>query len=188
MGEPDRTRASSQQGQPAKDKPDPVKTGPRARRPVARNLPGAKAALVAFALTVLLGIGATSAAGLWQQSGTATMTVSAAADWPLAPMSVLCTAGPGDSVTLTIQNIPAPTAVTVASRTAGGTYGSGISVSPASATFVVSATSYGIPASVGSVKNGKIDLHVSATYTGGPGTAELLGLQLTGNNTRLACQ
>jgi signal peptidase len=34
MGEPDRTRASSQQGQPAKAKPDPVNTGPRARRPV----------------------------------------------------------------------------------------------------------------------------------------------------------
>lgn len=37
-----------------------------------QNLPGAKAALVAFVLTVLLGVGATSAAGLWQQSATAT--------------------------------------------------------------------------------------------------------------------
>ena len=98
MGETDHTRASSRQ-----------------------NLPGAKAALVAFALTVLLGIGATSAAGLWQQSATATLGVAAATDWPAAPMSVQCTPGPGDSVTLTIQNIPAPTAVTVASRTSGGT-------------------------------------------------------------------
>ena len=153
-----------------------------------QNLPGAKAAPVAFILTVLLGAGAASAAGLWQQSASTTMAVSAATDWPAAPMSVHCAAGPGDSVTLTLQNIPAPTAVTVASRTAGGTYGSAISVSPASATIVVSATSYGIPGSVGSTKNGKIDLRVSATYTGGPGTAELLGLQLTGNNTRLACQ
>jgi hypothetical protein len=165
MGETDHTRASSRQ-----------------------NLPGAKAALVAFVLTVLLGIGATSAAGLWQQSGTATMGVSAATSWPPAPMSLQCTAGPGDSVTLTIQNIPVPTAVTVASRASGGIYGSGIAVSPASATIVVSPTSYGIPDSVGSVKNGKIDLRVSATYTGGPGTAEITGLQLTGNNTRLACQ
>ncbi|MDQ0866560.1 hypothetical protein [Arthrobacter globiformis] len=166
MGEKDHTRASGRQ-----------------------NLPGAKPAVVAFVLTVLLGIGATSAAGLWQQSATATLGVSAATDWPAAPMSVQCTAGPGDSVTLTIQNIPAPTAVTIASRASGGTtYGSGVPVSPASATIVVSAVSYGIPDSVGSVKNGKIDLRVSATYTGGPGTAEILGLQLTGNNTRLACQ
>lgn len=153
-----------------------------------QNLPGAKAAPVAFVLTVLLGVGATSAAGLWQQSASTTMAVSAATDWPAAPMSVLCAAGPGDSVTLTIQNIPAPTAVTIASRTSGGTYGAAMSVSPASATIVVGAASYGIPGSVGSAKNGKIDLRVSATYTGGTGTAELLGLQLTGNNTRLACQ
>jgi hypothetical protein len=153
-----------------------------------QNLPGAKAALVAFVLTVLLGAGATSAAALWQQSATATLAVSAAADWPAAAMSLHCTAGPGDSVTLTIQNIPAPTAVTIASRTSGGTYGSSVTVSPTSATIVVGATTYGIPESVGSTKNGKVDLRVSATYTGGTGTAELLGLQLTGNNTRLACQ
>jgi hypothetical protein len=147
-----------------------------------RNLPGAKAALVAFFLTVLLGVGATSAAGLWQQSATTTMTVA----WPDTPMSLQC-APSGDSVTLTILNIPAPTSVSVASRMNGtATYGTA-TAAPASTTITVSPTSYGIPQSVGNNKNVKVDLRVSATYTGGPGTAELAGLQLTGNNAKLGC-
>jgi len=146
------------------------------------NLPGAKTALAAFVLTVLLGVGITSAAGLWQQSATTTMTVA----WPDTPMSLQCAAS-GDSVTVTILNIPSPTAVSVASRMNGtATYGSA-TAAPASTTISVSATSYGIPQSVGNSKNVKIDLRVSATYNGGSGTAELLGLQLTGNNARLAC-
>jgi hypothetical protein len=147
-----------------------------------RNLPGARTALAAFFLTVLLGVGVTSAAGLWQQSATTTMTVA----WPDTPMSLQCAAS-GDSVAVTILNIPSPTAVSVASRMNGtATYGSA-TAAPASTTFTVSANSYGIPQSVGSNKIVKVDLRVSATYNGGSGTAELLGLQLTGNNSKLAC-
>jgi hypothetical protein len=147
-----------------------------------RNLPGARTALAAFFLTVLLGVGVTSAAGLWQQSATTTMTVA----WPDTPMSLQCAAS-GDSVAVTILNIPSPTAVSVASRMNGtATYGSA-TAAPASTTFTVSANSYGISQSVGSNKNVKVDLRVSATYNGGSGTAELLGLQLTGNNSKLAC-
>ncbi|MFE4541425.1 hypothetical protein [Arthrobacter sp. NPDC056727] len=155
---------------------------------VQAKVPGAMLALFAFMLTVLLGIGGTSAVALWQQSASATMSVSAAASWPGSGMGLQCASGPGDSVTLTITNAPSPTSVSVASRTAGGTYGSEYTVTPTSATIVVAATSFGIPASVGSTKNGKIDLRVSAWFDGGSGMAEISGLQLTGNNSKLACQ
>lgn len=154
---------------------------------VQAKVPGAMLALFAFMLTVLLGIGGTAAVALWQQSATATVSVSAAASWPGSGMGLQCASVPGDSVTLTITNAPSPTAVTVASRTAGGTYGSDYTATPTSATIVVATSSFGIPASVGSTKNGKIDLRVSASFDGGSGTAELLGLQLTGNNSKLSC-
>ena len=50
------------------------------------NLPGAGPALGAFVLTVLLGVGGASASALWQQSATATMTVTASGAWPSAPV------------------------------------------------------------------------------------------------------
>jgi hypothetical protein len=152
------------------------------------KMPGGMLALFAFMLTVLLGIGGTSAVALWQQSASATMAVSAAASWPGSDMALQCAAGPGDSVTLTIANAPSLTSVSVASRTAGGTYSADYPVTPAAATIVVAATSFGIPTSVGSTKNGKIDLRVNASFDGGSWAAEISGLQLTGNNSKLACQ
>ncbi|WP_457945915.1 hypothetical protein ACTAQI_11265 [Pseudarthrobacter sp. alpha12b] len=47
-----------------------------------RDLPGAALAVGAFVLTVLLGVGGASASALWQQSATATMTVTASGPWP----------------------------------------------------------------------------------------------------------
>ena len=55
-----------------------------------REIPGAALAVGAFVLTVLLGVGGASASALWQQSATATMTVTASGTWsaPVFPTPV----------------------------------------------------------------------------------------------------
>jgi hypothetical protein len=56
------------------------------------QVPGAKAGLVAFVLTVLLGAGGVAAHALWQQSATAALSVSAAGSWPGPAITALtCT-------------------------------------------------------------------------------------------------
>lgn len=90
-----------------------------------RNLPGAGLALGAFVLTVLLGIGGASASALWQQSATATMTVTASGTWPTAGFSnFTCTNdSPQKVATLTAAGSRAPTTLTYAALQANGTYG-----------------------------------------------------------------
>lgn len=57
-----------------------------------RSLPGAALAVGAFVLTVLLGLGGTSASALWQQSATASMTVTASNTWPGPTLTLGCAA------------------------------------------------------------------------------------------------
>ncbi len=90
-----------------------------------RDVPGAALAVGAFVLTVLLGVGGASASALWQQSATATMTVTASGTWPVTPFSQFtCTNdSPQKVATLAAAGSRAPTALTYAALQANGTYG-----------------------------------------------------------------
>jgi hypothetical protein len=86
------------------------------------KIPGAMLALFAFVLTVLLGIGGASAFALWQQSATATMTVSASSNWG-APLTLACTHSTNEkTATLTVSSAQTPVTLTIAARQADGTY------------------------------------------------------------------
>lgn len=86
-----------------------------------RRIPGARAALTAFVLTVLLGAGGAAAQALWQQSATATMTVTAAGSWAgPAVTSLTCSNNPSHkTATLTLQ-LPRTASVTYAAVQADG--------------------------------------------------------------------
>ncbi|MFE4542243.1 hypothetical protein [Arthrobacter sp. NPDC056727] len=88
-----------------------------------RSVPGAKAALIAFVLTVLLGVGVTSAAGLWQQSATATMAVSAATAWPGDTTVLACTVTAANGKAATLTASPATTMTVTAALVTGSTVG-----------------------------------------------------------------
>lgn len=89
-----------------------------------RNLPGAAAAVGAFVLTVLLGLGGASASALWQQSATATMTVRAAAAWPgPALTSLTCTNDAPEKVATLKVTVPATATVSYAALQSNGSYG-----------------------------------------------------------------
>jgi hypothetical protein len=90
-----------------------------------RNLPGAAAAVGAFSLTVLLGLGGASASALWQQSATATMTVKAAAEWQgQAFTQFTChNDNPQKIATVTASGSVAPVSLTYAALQPNGMYG-----------------------------------------------------------------
>jgi hypothetical protein len=87
-------------------------------------------AIGAFVLTVLLGVGGASASALWQQSATATMSVTANGTWP---GQLICSwADNADKyVNLAYTLSGAPTGLTLSAKTADGTYSAGIAVTPA---------------------------------------------------------
>jgi hypothetical protein len=86
------------------------------------KIPGAMLALFAFVLTVLLGIGGAAAVALWQQSATATMSVSAGTNWG-APITLACTNNMNaKTATLTVSAAQTPTTLTMAARQSDGTY------------------------------------------------------------------
>lgn len=148
---------------------------------------GARLAFGAFLLTVLLGAGGTSAVALWQQSATAEMTVSAAATWPGPAITLACAVAANDSVKLTVTSSGAPTQISITSRLMSGTYGSEYNVSPVTTSVVISATSYGIPQTLGGNKNVPIAIRVTATFEDGSSSAEMAGFKITGNNSKISC-
>jgi hypothetical protein len=86
-------------------------------------------AIGAFVLTVLLGVGGASASALWQQSATATMSVTANGTWP---GQLICSwADNADKyVNLAYTLSGAPTGLTLSAKTADGTYSAGTAVTP----------------------------------------------------------
>ena len=93
------------------------------------RIPGAALAAGAFVLTVLLGVGGVSASALWQQSATATMTVTASGAWPgPALASLTCTNdAPEKIATLKVTAAVAPATITYAAVQANGTLGTSYS-------------------------------------------------------------
>ena len=89
------------------------------------RIPGVVPAIGAFVLTVLLGVGGVSASALWQQSATATLSVTANGAWPGPELGALtCTNdAPEKIATLKVTATAAPATITYAALQANGTYG-----------------------------------------------------------------
>lgn len=155
------------------------------------KIPAAMLALFAFVLTVLLGIGGTAAVALWQQSATATMTVSAAASWPAHAISVTCVPMPANnSVNLTVTGDPR-SASSIASRLSGGSYGAEMSLGTQSGafTFELTTSTFGMATTLnGAPANSHVDVRIQATFPDqGTASFDLMQLPITGNNKRIAC-
>lgn len=154
------------------------------------KIPGAMLALFAFVLTVLLGIGGMAAVALWQQSATATMSVSAASSWQ--SVSVTCVTVPANnSVNLTVTGDPRSSS-SIASRLSGGSYGAETSLSGAQSgafTFELTISTYGMAATLnGAPPAPHVDIRIQATFPDqATASVEVLQLPVTGNNKRIAC-
>jgi hypothetical protein len=155
-----------------------------------KDLPGAGAAVGAFALTVMLGVGGASASALWQQSATATMTVSAAATWPAPAFTgFTCTNdGPRKTATITATGTSQPVSLTYAALKPDGTYGPSYTESVAlgtTSTVTLRITSAII---VANRTSSQLTVRVTATYsdqTQTSGTA-VLGLEQN-NSDKITC-
>ena len=149
-----------------------------------RNLPDAAAAVGAFVLTVLLGLGGASASALWQQSATATMAVTAA--WGEQAFSGFnCTNdNPQKVATLTAAGSRAPASLTYAALQANGTYGpsysDGVSLG-ATSTVSLTITS---PLIAANRSTTQLTVRVTATYADQTQTTATATLRLEqGNNS-----
>jgi hypothetical protein len=155
---------------------------------VQANVPGAMLAVFAFVLTVLLGIGGTAAVALWHQSATATMSVSAAADWGPPTITLACTPSSNEkTATLTVTSAQTPTLLTIARR-AGGSYGPLTIEYPSdlnAQTFTLTETS---PIVIANAGVNPMTVRVTATYLDGQkATAEwTLGIVSNGGKVRCA--
>jgi hypothetical protein len=100
------------------------------------RIPGLLPAIGAFVLTVLLGAGGTAASALWQQSATATMTVTADGTWP---GQLICSRvdSADKFVDLAYAFSGTPTALALSVKKADGTYGAGTAVTPLSSTGTI---------------------------------------------------
>jgi hypothetical protein len=152
------------------------------------RVPGAMLALFAFMLTVLLGIGGTAAVALWQQSATATMSVSAAANWGPPTITLACTPSTNEKTsTLTATSAQTPTLLTIA-RKANGTYSPLAIEYPSDVnaqTFTLTETSLIVVANAGA---NPMTVRVTATFSDGQqATAEwTLGIIATGGKVKCA--
>ena len=156
---------------------------------VQARVPGVMLALFAFMLTVLLGIGGTAALALWQQSATATMSVSAAANWGPAAITLACTPSTNEkTATLAVSSTQTPTLLTVAARQANGTYSPLAIEYPAdlnAQTFTLTETSPIVIANAGATS---MTVRVTGTFSDGQkATAEwTLGIVTTGGKVKCA--
>ncbi|MFE5838381.1 hypothetical protein [Arthrobacter sp. NPDC056493] len=134
---------------------------------VRARVPGAMLALFALVLTVLLGIGGTAAVALWQQSATATMSVTAAANWGPPTITLACTPSANEkTATLTATSAQTPTLLTLA-RQVNGTYGPPAIEYPAdpnAQTFTLTENSPIVVANAGA---NPMTVRVTATFSDG---------------------
>lgn len=134
-----------------------------------QGLPGGPAAIGAFVLTVMLGLGGSAASALWQQSATATMTVTAAANWPGPAISSLTCLNDSPQKTAFLRisaprNITALTygAVQASGSTATAYSGSEISVAGSSGSITLTAASQIMR---DNFYSGQLTVRVMATYS-----------------------
>lgn len=160
------------------------------------RIPGATLAVGAFLLTVLLGIGGVSASALWQQSATATMSVTANGAWPgPALASLTCTNSNADkTATLTVTLSAISATITYAAVQANGTLGPSyagpvILFPSTSATIVLQSSPQ--PASTSQILKdnpaGPLTVRVTATYLDTTAASMDMVLNNSTNNHKIVC-
>jgi hypothetical protein len=156
-----------------------------------RNLPGSAVALGAFVLTVLLGTGGPAASALWQQTATATMTVTASATWP-GPFftGFTCTNDSNrTNATLTATGPKAPTSMAYAALQPNGTFGPSYfdaAILGSTGTVVLNVTS---PIITANRQTAQLTVRVTATYpdqTQAIGTA-VVQIEQGNNSNKVTC-
>ena len=155
------------------------------------GLPGASAAVGAFTLTVLLGLGGSAASALWQQSATATMTVAAAADWAgTAFQQFTCARVDNADKTVALNYVlpEVPASLTLSAKRPDGTFGPPHTVAGAGASgsILLNANSQII------AENHTMSLltvNAVATYQNGTAASAEIALRLDvgTNNGKLYC-
>ena len=152
-------RAPGGQGQSAAAERsiESLRRGRRVKSPAAAR---AALAVGAFVLTVLLGVGGASASALWQQSATATMTVTANGTWPGPAIVALSCADPSKkSVALTVTLNSTLTAAQLPATLSVAVVGSG--------------TTYSEWTTLGTAKTGQIDLSTTHALVVGQPTGTI---------------
>lgn len=155
---------------------------------VQAKVPGGMLALFAFMLTVLLGIGGTSAVALWQQSASATMSVSAAANWGPPTITLACTPTTNEkTATLTVTSAQTPTLLTIAARQANGTYSPLAIEYPSdlnAQTFTLTEASLIVVANAGA---NPMTVRVTATFSDGQKATAEWTLGIVANGGKVKC-
>lgn len=131
-----------------------------------REVPGGKAAIIAFAVTVLLGAGGGIAVGLWQQTATTTMTVSAAPIWPgdQAVLNCITSTNPNiKTATLTATPTTSGTMTAALRNAANGTYGAEHSVGSFPGTIDLGTDTPGVKEAL---NGGAGTVRLTVTFTG----------------------
>jgi len=130
-----------------------------------KKVPGAKAAMIAFAVTVLLGAGGSIAVGLWQQTATTTMTVAAATVWPgdQAALSCATSTNPNIKVATLTATPTASGTMTAALKNANGTYGAENSVGSFPGTIDLGTDTTGVKEAL---NGGAGTVRLTVTFTG----------------------
>ena len=155
-----------------------------------RNLPGAAVAVGAFVLTVMLGLGGTAASALWQQSATATMTVTAAGSWA-GPAFTLSCADPSKktveltvapSTTLSSNQLPATLSVSAVNSSA--TYSDWQITAPNTSGKISLTTGHPL---VSSQSTGLIDIEVTVTYKDNSSASVLRSIHKGNGNSEITC-
>lgn len=156
-----------------------------------RGQPGASAAVGAFILTVMLGLGGSAASALWQQSATATMSVAAAADWAgTAFQQFTCARVDNADKTVALSYVlpEAPASLTLSAKRPDGTSGPphAVAGAGASGSILLNENSQII------AENRTVTLltvRATATYSNGTAASAEVALRLDvgTNNGKLYC-
>ncbi|MFP3461348.1 hypothetical protein R5O87_10900 [Arthrobacter globiformis] len=130
-----------------------------------KKVPGGKAAIIAFAVTVLLGAGGSIAVGLWQQTATTTMTVSAAPVWPGDQAVLNCVTSTNPNIkTATLTATPtASGTMTAALKNANGAYGTEYSVGSFPGTLDLGSDTTGVKEALNGAAG---TVRLTVTFTG----------------------
>lgn len=152
-----------------------------------RNLPGAAAAVGAFVLTVLLGLGGASASAFWQQSATAAMTVTANGTWAPPTITLACPAAydkKNPSVLVTVSQTAAT--LTYAAQNANGSLGT--SYTSAIAAPAVTATVVLDPGVFAGRTQGQVVVvRVTASYGGQTPVSATIGYTVGPGSSGITC-
>ncbi|MEW1812478.1 hypothetical protein AB0284_17445 [Pseudarthrobacter phenanthrenivorans] len=145
----------------------------------------------AFILTVVMGLGAAGASALWQQSATATMTVTAAATWPPKPFTAFTCSNdsPQKTATLTATTTGTPALLSYAALQPNGTYGPSYVDNVTLGTTSTVTLTIATPMILANRTANQLTIRVTATYadlTQTTGTA-VVQLEQGNNSNKVTC-